>query len=209
VRLNRAQTRPIRPGLSQDCHTSRGRRSGSVSYYTAAPSLDTGCRSGKHALKRARSVGSPCAGRMSSTRRSSNGRSRWTTSSRVTCLRPPSWMSSPSPKSESESPVTIALIEGSHRMRSLSSRPAYAWTPNGHAPGPWTCPSPSPARSQASPHSPLSAGGVCTGRPSPRASRSWYGAVRTTDGVLKPGRLRAPGFLPPPAVIDRVSQSES
>src|SRR6476661_1249285 len=46
-------------------------------------------------------------------------------------------MSSPSPKSDSESPVTIALIEGNQRMRSLSSRPAYAWMPNGHSPGPW------------------------------------------------------------------------
>ena len=52
-------------------------------------------------------------------------------------LAPPSWTSSPSPKSESESPVTIASIDGSQRMRSLSSRPAYAVMPNGHAPGPW------------------------------------------------------------------------
>src|SRR5439155_7369191 len=64
--------------------------------------------------------------------------------------------------------------------------------------GPWKCPSPSPARNQArsslsmprtrSGSTPnfstqscqVSAGGVCTGRPSRRASRSWYGAVRTT-----------------------------
>src|SRR5581483_7150217 len=146
----------------------------------------------------ARSVGSPCAGSTSSTGRSSSGRSRRATSSRVTCVRPPSWMSSPSPKSESESPETMALIDGSQRMRSLSSRPAYAWMPNGHAPGPWKCPRPSSARSQArsslsmprtrSGSTPnfstqscqVSAGGVCTARPSPRASRSWYGAVRTT-----------------------------
>src|SRR5438067_3995237 len=107
-------------------------------------------------------------------------------------------MSRPSPKSESESPVTIPLIDGSQRMRSLSSRPGYAWMPNGHGPGPWNCPSPSPARNQArsslsmprtrSGSTPnfstqschVSAGGVCTGRPSRRASRSWYGAVRTT-----------------------------
>src|SRR5215203_1406929 len=107
-------------------------------------------------------------------------------------------MSSPSPKSESESPVTIALIDGSQRMRSLSSRPAYAVIPNGHAPAPWKCPSPSPARSHArsslsmprtrpgstpnfsTQSCQVSGGGVCTGRPSRRASRSWYGAVRTT-----------------------------
>src|SRR6185437_11567973 len=83
----------------------------------------------------ARSVGSPCAGSTSSTGRSSSGRSRWRTSSRVTCLRSPIQMLSPSPKSESESPVTIAPIDGSQRMRSLSSRPAYALMPNGHAPG--------------------------------------------------------------------------
>src|SRR6478672_1786404 len=70
--------------------------------------------------------------------------------------------------------------------------------PNGHSPGPWNCPSPSPARSQArsslsmprtrsgsmpnfsTQSCQVSAGGVCTGRPSARASRSWYGAVRTT-----------------------------
>ena len=70
--------------------------------------------------------------------------------------------------------------------------------PNGHAPGPWRCPSSSPARSQArsslsiprtcsgstpnfsTKSSQVSAGGVCTGRPRLRASRSWYGAVRTT-----------------------------
>jgi hypothetical protein len=33
--------------------------------------------------------------------------------------------------------VTIALIDGSQRMRSLSSRPAYALMPKGHAPGAW------------------------------------------------------------------------
>ena len=70
--------------------------------------------------------------------------------------------------------------------------------PNGQAPGTWKCPSPSPARSQArsslsmprtrsgsipnfsTQSCQVSAGGVCTGRPSRRASRSWYGAVRTT-----------------------------
>ncbi len=72
----------------------------------------------------ARSIGSPCAGSTSSIGRSSSGWRPRATSSRVTCLRPPSWMLSPSPKSESESPVTIALIDGSQRMRSLSSRPA-------------------------------------------------------------------------------------
>src|SRR5436190_8171263 len=119
-------------------------------------------------------------------------------SSRVTCLRPPSWMSSPSPKSERESPVTITPVDGSQRTRSLSSRPAYAWIPNGHDPGPWKCPSPSPARTHArsslsiprtrsgstpnfsTQSSQVSAGGVCSGRLSRRASRSWYGAVRTT-----------------------------
>src|SRR5690348_3686282 len=84
------------------------------------------CGGGAHESTRsssARSFGSPWAGRTSSTGRSSSGRSRSTTSSRVTCLRPPSWTSSPLPKSESESPLTIALIEGNQRIRSLSSRP--------------------------------------------------------------------------------------
>ena len=45
-------------------------------------------------------------------------------SSRVLCLRPPIWMSSPSPKSDSESPLTITLCHGIQRIRSLSSRPA-------------------------------------------------------------------------------------
>src|SRR6476646_9595358 len=70
--------------------------------------------------------------------------------------------------------------------------------PNGHSPGPWNCPSPPRARSQArsslsmprtfsgsmpnfsTQSCQVSAGGVCTGSPSERASRSWYGAVRTT-----------------------------
>ena len=51
----------------------------------------------------------------------------------------------------SESPVATAPICGSQRMRSLSSRPAYAVMPNGHAPGPWKCPSPSPARDELGP----------------------------------------------------------
>src|SRR5207248_1247345 len=45
------------------------------------------------------------------------------------------------------------------------------------------------ARSGSTPNfstqsSQVSAGGVCTGRLSPRASRSWYGAVRTTAVAL-------------------------
>jgi hypothetical protein len=105
------------------------------------------------------SVGLPCAGSTSSMGRSSSGRSRWATSSRVRCVRPPSWTSSPSPKSEIESPVTIVLIDGSQRRRSLFSRPAYALMPNGHAPGAWKCPLPYPRAARRGRHSPCHARG--------------------------------------------------
>ncbi len=122
------------------------------------------------------------------------------TSSRVRCLRPLSWTSSPSPKSESESPVTIVWIDG-NQMRSLSSRPAYALMPNGHAPGAWKCPSLLPHAARRGPYSQCRARGRDQRRTSqpnrarcPRAAcaRGGRAAERRARGRGQSRRRRSP-----------------